>query len=90
MLKLSTTTKFTKDLKLCKKRNYNLSLLYNIVNTLRIPATLQPQYKDHDLKGNFIGKRECHIAPDWLLIYRIEKDELMLDRTGTHSDLFKK
>lgn len=90
MLKLSTTTRFNKDLKLCQKRNYNLNLLYNIVNTLRIPAALPPKNKDHDLKGNFNGKRECHIAPDWLLIYRIENDELMLDRTGTHSDLFKK
>ena len=90
MLKLSTTTKFNKDLKLCQKRNYDLNLLCNIVNTLRIPATLPPENKDHNLKGNFNGKRECHIAPDWLLIYRIENDELMLDRTGTHSDLFKK
>lgn len=90
MLKLSTTTKFSKDLKLCQKRNYDLNLLYNIVNILRIPAALPPKNQDHDLKGHFNGKRECHIAPDWLLIYRIENDELMLDRTGTHSDLFKK
>lgn len=90
MLKISTTSKFTKDLKLCKKRNYNLKLLYTIVNTLRMSQQLPPQNKDHDLKGNFAGKRECHIAPEWLLIYRIDNDELMLDRTGTHSDLFKK
>lgn len=90
MLKLSSTTKYKKDLTLCQKRNYNLNLLYDIVNILRIPTALPPQNKDHDLKGNFGGKRECHITPDWLLIYRIENDELMLDRTGTHSDLFKK
>ena len=90
MLKLSSTTRFKKDLKLCQKRNYNLDLLYEVVDTLRIPSALPPQNRDHDLKGNYAGKRECHIAPDWLLIYRIENDELMLDRTGTHSVLFKK
>ncbi len=90
MLKLSTTTRFNKDLKLCQKRNYNLQLLFRIVNILRIPKPLPPQNKDHDLKGNYSGCRECHISPDWLLIYRIKDDELMLYRTGTHSDLFKK
>lgn len=90
MLKLSTTTRFNKDLKLCQRRGYNLDLLYNIVNILRIPDILPIKNKDHDLKGNFAGKRECHIAPDWLLIYRIKDDELMLDRTGTHADLFGK
>lgn len=90
MLKLSATTRFKKDLKLCQRRNYDLNLLYEVVDILRIPSALPPQNRDHDLKGNYIGKRECHIAPDWLLIYQIENDELMLDRTGTHSDLFKK
>ncbi len=89
MLKLSSTTRFNRDL-LCKKRNYNLQLLYNIVNTLRIPETLPQKNKDHELKGNYLGNRECHIMPDWLLIYRIKDDELILDRTGTHSDLFGK
>lgn len=88
MLKLSTTTKFNKDLKICKKRNYDLSLLYNVVDILRIPAQLSAKNKDHELKGNLVNKRECHIAPDWLLIYRIKDDELILDRTGTHADLF--
>ena len=90
MLKLSSTTRFNKDLKLCQRRGYNLDLLYNIVNILRIPDTLPVKNKDHDLKGNFSGKRECHITPDWLLIYHIKDDELMLDRTGTHADLFGK
>ncbi len=90
MLKLSTTTKFSKDLKLCLKRNYNLNLLYNVVNTLRIPSQLPVSNKDHTLKGNFANRRECHIAPDWLLIYRVQDDELILERTGTHSDLFGK
>ena len=88
MLKLSTTTKFNKDLKLCQKRGFNLNLLYSVVNTLRIPAVLPHKNKDHNLTGKYKGCRECHIMPDWLLIYRIKDDELMLDRTGTHSDLF--
>lgn len=88
MLKLSATAKFNKDLKLCKKRGYDLNLLYSIVNTLRIPTQLPVKNRDHNLKGNLVNKRECHITPDWLLIYRIKDDELVLDRTGTHSDLF--
>ena len=88
MLKLNLTTQFKRDLKLCKKRNYNISLLNAIVDTLRIPAALPPTNKDHVLKGNYNGRRECNISPDWLLIYRIEGNEIYLDRTGTHSDLF--
>lgn len=89
MLKLNVTSQFKRDLKLCKKRNYNIDLLNAIVNTLRIPATLPSKNKDHALKGNHIGRRECHISSDWLLIYRINGNELYLDRTGTHADLFK-
>lgn len=88
MLKLNLTTQFKRDLKLCKKRNYNINLLNAIVDTLRIPAALPLKNKDHVLKGNYTGRRECHIAPDWLLIYRIDGNEIYLDRTGTHSDLF--
>lgn len=90
MLKLSTTTKFNKDLKVCKKRNYDLNLLYSVVDILRIPAQLPIKNKDHDLKGNLSNKRECHIEPDWLLIYKVEADLLILKliRTGSHSDLF--
>lgn len=88
MLKLNLTTQFKRDLKLCKKRNYNISLLTAIVNTLRIPAALPLKNKDHVLKGNYAGRRECHISPDWLLIYRIDGNEIYLDRTGTHADLF--
>lgn len=89
MLKLSTTARFNRDLKLCQKRNFKLALLYDIVNVLRIPAALPSKNKDHILVGNYAGHRECHITPDWLLIYRIRGDELILDRTGTHSDLFR-
>lgn len=90
MLKISATNKFKKDIKMCQKRNYDLTLLYSVIDTLAIPEPLEVQYNDHALRGNYKGHRECHIAPDWLLIYRIEDDGLYLDRTGTHSDLFKK
>lgn len=88
MLKLNSSAKFKKDFKLCAKRGYDLRLLEAVVDTLRIPAPLSPQNKDHTLSGNWTGNRECHIQPDWLLVYRIAGDELYLVRTGTHADLF--
>lgn len=90
MLKLSSTTRFSKDIKICSKRNYNLRLLYNVVNILRSSGKLPAANKDHSLVGNYANRRECHILPDWLLIYKVEGDELILERTGTHSDLFGK
>ena len=59
-----------------------------MIDTLRIPAALPLKNKDHVLRGNYVGQCECHISPDWRLIYRIDKDEIYLDRTGTHADLF--
>ena len=88
MLKLNTSTKFKKDLKLCLKRGYNMNLLQNVIDTLRIPEALPIKNRDHQLSGNHLGERECHIAPDWLLIYQVDGDELYLIRTGTHADLF--
>ena len=88
MLNLNLTSQFKRDLKLCKKRNYEINLLNTVVNTLRIPEPLPLKNKDHALKGNYVQRRECHIAPDWLLIYRVDGNELYLDRTGTHADLF--
>ena len=87
MLSLNASTAYKRDLKLCKKRGYNLTLLNAVINTLLIPAPLPPKNKDHRLSGNHTGERECHITPDWLLIYRINNDELYLVRTGTHADL---
>lgn len=87
MLNLNLTSQFKRDLKLCQKRGYDIGLLTDIVNTLRIPAPLPPKNKDHALKGNYAGRRECHVSPDWLLIYRVDGDGLYLDRTGTHADL---
>lgn len=88
--KLVTTTKFKKDYKKCKKRGYNLELLQSVINTLLSGEKLDSKYYDHPLRGNYEGFNECHIMSDWLLIYAINDDELVLTaaRTGTHSDLF--
>ena len=89
MLKISKTGQFKRDYKLCVRRGYNINLLIETIKTLTIPAALPDKNRDHSLLGEYAGHRECHIAPDWLLIYRIDGDELMLYRTGTHSDLFQ-
>ena len=85
------TARFKKDYKLAMKRNLNIDLLDNIIRALSRGETLPEKNKDHELTGNWAGHRECHIQPDWLLIYRIDDDVLVLTlaRTGTHSDLFK-
>lgn len=92
MYELRFTTAYKKSYKLMKKRGLDISLLNKVIDTLRQGKTLDPKYRDHGLGGNFQGFRECHIQPDWLLIYLIEKDILTLTLvdTGSHSDLFKK
>ena len=87
---IKNTTQFKKDYKLAKRRGLNLNLLKDIVTKLANGETLAPKHKDHSLSGNWTGHRECHIQPDWLLIYRYEEEVLVLtlSRTGTHSDLF--
>jgi mRNA interferase YafQ len=90
MLKIVLSNRFRKDVKLAQKRGINLNLLRDVVNALANEEKLDPKYHDHDLSGVFSGFRECHIKPDWLLVYRVEKNELelFLFRTGTYSDLF--
>lgn len=88
MLDVRYSTKFKKDFKTCVKRGYKMPLLQQAIDILRIPDVLPAKNRDHSLSGNYSGYRECHIEPDWLLIYRQEEDELLLYRTGTHSDLF--
>ncbi len=90
MLKIIFTSKMKKDLKLANKRGYKLEKLTQVLNILTRQEPLPEKYKDHQLGGDYIGYRECHIEPDWLLVYKIENEELMLilSRTGTHSDLF--
>lgn len=84
------TSTFKKDLKTAIKRGYNTDLLGAVVDTLAMGYPLPEKYKDHNLAGNYKGCRECHITPDWLLIYEISDSEviLYLTRTGTHSNLF--
>lgn len=84
------TGRFKKDLKMAIKRGYNISLMEVVIDTLASGEELPTKYKDHDLIGNYKGCRECHITSDWLLIYEISQDEIILylTRTGTHSDLF--
>ena len=88
--KIEISTRFKKDYKLLEKRGYNLDLLKEVIATLANEEKLAEHYMDHSLKGEYLGYRECHITPDWLLIYRIEENILILalTRTGTHSDLF--
>ena len=84
------TSLFKKDLKRIRKRGYNISLMDEVVSILMSGEPLPPKYDDHALNGEYIHCRECHITPDWLLIYEISGSELILylTRTGTHSDLF--
>lgn len=90
MLKVRYSSKFKKDFKVIIKRGYDISLFEEVLNLLREEKTLPEKYNDHALKGDYSGHRECHITPDWLLIYKKEKDmiTLSLTRTGSHSDLF--
>lgn len=89
---VKTTTQFKKDYKLAIKRGLKIDLLEQIVASLADGISLPEKNKDHALTGNWVGHRECHILPDWLLVYRVENDVLVLTlaRTGTHSDLFGK
>ncbi len=86
------TTQFKKDFKLAMKRGLKIELLENVITSLAMGESLPTKNKDHALAGNWSGYRECHILPDWLLVYRLEDNILVLTltRTGTHSDLFEK
>ncbi len=90
MYEIKQSGRFKRDLKLIIKRGYNIQLLEVVVNQLSTGEPLNEKYRDHSLTGGYSGFRECHITPDWLLIYKIQKGELflLLSRTGTHSDLF--
>lgn len=87
---LFPTTQFKKDLKRIQRRGYDIARLEQVLEILIQDQDLPVKYKDHALTGNYTGFRECHITPDWLLIYKKEKNILILtlSRTGTHSDLF--
>ena len=88
-LNVEWTNVFKRDYKHAMKRNLDISLLDDIIGKLSRREPLPPNHKDHPLRNNWIGFRECHITPDWLLIYRIFENKLVLSltRTGSHSDL---
>ena len=90
MLTLKITSQFRKDYKLAKKRGYNMRLLEDVMQLILDGKPLAEKHRDHALSGKYSGFRECHILPDWLLIYQIDNETLLLvaSRTGTHSDLF--
>ena len=94
MLRIRYSSRFKKDYKAVKRRGYDTRLLEEVLNILSTKQTLPPKYLDHALAGNYKGYRECHITPDWLLIYQYEtlddgEQQLVCVRTGTHSDFFQ-
>ncbi len=91
MLRVKYHKSFKKDYKQALKRNYDISLLEEVISVLVSEKELAPKYNDHKLSGKYKGFRECHILPDWLLIYKVDKKDLILvlSRTGKHNDLFE-
>jgi mRNA interferase YafQ len=88
MLVIVWESQFKKDFKKAEKRGNKLEKLMHIIKELQHSRPLPPKNKNHKLKGNYVGYWECHIEPDWLLIYKLTPEELILARTGSHSDLF--
>ncbi len=88
MLNLTYTKRYDKAIKRAVKRGKDLDKLDLAIEMLLLSIPLPVRYRDHNLKGHYTGSRECHIEPDWLLIYRIDGDDLILEDTGSHSDLF--
>lgn len=90
MLTIRYQNAFKRDYKRIKKRGYDIRILEKAIEILAAGQALPPEYRDHPLIGDYTGCRECHLAPDWLLVYEIIEEELLLylTRTGTHSDLF--
>lgn len=89
MLALVPSTRFRKDVKRAEKRGKDIAKLRTVLTMLAQEQPLPPEYRDHALRGDWNGFRDLHIEPDWLLLYRIEGDEVQLARTGSHSDLFR-
>lgn len=87
-LRPGRTNAFKKDLERCRKRGYDMDIPRVVMGRLIHREPLESVYDDHPLKGEWAGHRECHLEPDWLLIYRVEGDDITFERTGTHSDLF--
>ena len=89
MIRFKTTTRFEKDLKKMIKRGKDKEKIKEVMKSLIEGKELSDRYRDHQLVGTYANRRECHIEPDWLLIYKLNEDEIIFERTGTHSDLFR-
>ena len=87
-MNVAQTKQFKKDVKRMRKRGKDLEKVKAVIDLLVAEEPLPPKNRDHKLGGNWIGRRDCHIEPDWILIYKLTEDELLLERTGTHSDIF--
>jgi mRNA interferase YafQ len=87
-MKISQTNQFKKDIKRQQKRGKNLQKLKDVIELLFDHQSLPEKNRDHALAGDWVGWRDCHVEPDWLLIYKTSPEELLLGRTGTHADLF--
>lgn len=83
------TSQFRKDVKRAEKRGKDLTKLMAVIRLISNGSPLPDKHRDHPLSGNWSGSRDCHVEPDWLLIYRVDEENLFLERTGTHSDLFR-
>jgi mRNA interferase YafQ len=90
MRTIRRTTQFKKDVKRVQKRGKDFTEFKRVIELLVEGKPLEKKHRDHALVGNWAGTRDCHIEPDWLLLYQIDEEELILVRTGSHSDLFKK
>jgi mRNA interferase YafQ len=85
----SYTRQFERDLRRMRKRGNDIEKLKTVMGLLIEEQALVERYRDHSLIGNWRGRRECHIEPDWLLIYKLQSDEIIFERTGSHADLFE-
>jgi mRNA interferase YafQ len=90
MKKVSQTMQFSRDVKRMRKRGEDLGKLQEVVRLLAAGMALPPRHRDHPLIGQWAPSRDCHVAPDWILIYTADAEALRLERTGTHADLFRK
>lgn len=89
MRRPSYTTQFERDLRLQQRRGKDIAKLKQVLTALINEEPLAEHHRDHPLRGNFRSRRECHVEPDWLLIYKLNDTEIIFERTGTHSDLFE-
>lgn len=89
MLAFVYSSQFKKDMKLAKKRGKDLIKIKKLMSLILMEESLSPRHRDHWLEGSYVGRRECHVEPDWLLVYKPMPGKIIFERTGTHSDLFR-